>query len=240
MEYIMSLHIAIDADKGQVAESVLLPGDPLRAKYIAETFLENPVCYTDIRNMLGYTGLYKGTPVSVQGTGMGMPSMGIYSWELINEYHVQRLFRIGTAGAFTDKLKIGDVVLALAASTDSNYQHAFDINGTYSPSASWDLVVKAQTAAKENNIEFTAGNVVTCDVFYETLPDWWQKWAKMGVLCVEMETAALYMNAAATGVDALSIITMSDHFVTGAKATVEERQTSFTNMMTMALEAAVA
>lgn len=232
----MSLHIA--ASKGQIAESVLLPGDPLRAQFIAENFLESPVKYTDVRNMYGFTGRYKGVPVSVQGTGMGMPSMGIYSWELITEYGVQNLIRIGTAGAFSDKLNLGDILLALAASTDSNYQHAFDIPGQYSSSASWNLVEKALEASKETNIQFKAGNIVTCDVFYE-FGDWWKKWAKMGVLAVEMETAALYTNAAYNNVNALSIISISDNFVTGAKSTVKERTTSFTNMMKLALETAV-
>lgn len=232
----MSLHIA--ASKGQIAESVLLPGDPLRAQYIAENFLEEPVRYTDIRNMYGFTGRYKGVPVSVQGSGMGMPSMGIYSWELITEYGVQNLIRIGTAGAFTNELELGDVFLALAASTDSNYQHAFEVPGQYSPSASWELIKKVYVASNETGIEFKAGNVVTCDVFYE-FGDWWKKWAKMGVKAVEMETAALYMNAAYNNVNALSIISISDNFVTGAKSTVEERQNSFTNMMKLALEASV-
>lgn len=232
----MSLHIA--ASKGQIAESVLLPGDPLRAQYIAENFLEEPVRYTDIRNMYGFTGRYKGVPVSVQGSGMGMPSMGIYSWELITEYGVQNLIRIGTAGAFTDELELGDVFLALAASTDSNYQHAFEVPGQYSPSASWELIKKVYAASNETGIEFKAGNVVTCDVFYE-FGDWWKKWAKMGVKAVEMETAALYMNAAYNNVNALSIISISDNFVTGAKSTVKERQNSFTNMMKLALEASV-
>jgi purine-nucleoside phosphorylase len=232
----MSLHIA--ASKGQIAESVLLPGDPLRAQFIAENFLEEPVRYTDIRNMYGFTGRYKGVPVSVQGSGMGMPSMGIYSWELITEYGVQNLIRIGTAGAFTDELELGDVFLALAASTDSNYQHAFEVPGQYSPSASWELIKKVYAASNETGIEFKAGNVVTCDVFYE-FGDWWKKWAKMGVKAVEMETAALYMNAAYNNVNALSIISISDNFVTGAKSTVEERQNSFTNMMKLALEASV-
>ena len=232
----MSLHIA--ASKGQIAESVLLPGDPLRAQYIAENFLEEPGRYTDIRTMYGFTGRYTGVPVSVQGSGMGMPSMGIYSWELITEYGVQNLIRIGTAGAFTDELELGDVFLALAASTDSNYQHAFEVPGQYSPSASWELIKKVYAASNETGIEFKAGNVVTCDVFYE-FGDWWKKWAKMGVKAVEMETAALYMNAAYNNVNALSIISISDNFVTGAKSTVEERQNSFTNMMKLALEASV-
>ena len=231
----MSLHIA--AKKGQIAESILLPGDPLRAEFIAENFLRGAEKYTDIRNMYGFTGTYKGVPVSVQGTGMGMPSMGIYSWELITEYGVQNLIRIGTAGAFTDELALGDIFVALAASTDSNYQHAFDLLGQYSPSASWELLTKALAASSDTAIPFKAGNVVTCDVFYE-FGDWWKKWAQMGVQAVEMETAALYMNAAYNHVNALSMISISDNFVTGAKSSVEERQNSFTNMMKLALEPA--
>ena len=232
----MSLHIA--AKKGQIAESILLPGDPLRAEFIAENFLRGAEKYTAIRNMYGFTGTYKGVPVSVQGTGMGMPSMGIYSWELITEYGAQNLIRIGTAGAFTDELALGDIFVALAASTDSNYQHAFDLPGQYSPSASWELLTKALAASSDTAIPFKAGNVVTCDVFYE-FGDWWKKWAKMGVQAVEMETAALYMNAAYNHVNALSMISISDNFVTGAQSSVEERQNSFTNMMKLALETAV-
>ena len=232
----MSLHIA--ASKGQIAETVLLPGDPLRAEFIAENFLEGAVKYTDIRNMYGFPGTYNGVPVSVQGTGMGMPSMGIYSWELITQYDVKNLIRIGTAGAFSDKLNLGDVVLALAASTDSNYQHAFDIPGQFSPCASWELVEKAYEASKATGIRCKAGNVVTCDVFYE-FGDWWKKWSKMGVMAVEMETAALYMNAAYNDVNALSIISISDNFVTGAKSSVEDRTKAFTDMMKLALETAV-
>ena len=232
----MSLHIA--AKKGQIAESILLPGDPLRAEFIAENFLRGAEKYTDIRNMYGFTGTYKGVPVSVQGTGMGMPSMGIYSWELITEYGVQNLIRIGTAGAFTDELALGDIFVALAASTDSNYQHAFDLPGQYSPSASWELLTKALAASSDTGIPFKAGNVVTCDVFYE-FGDWWKKWAQMGVQAVEMETAALYMNAAYNRVNALAMMTISDHFVTGEKATAEERQNSFTDMMKLALETAI-
>ena len=232
----MSLHIA--AEKGQIAKSVLLPGDPLRAKFIAENFLQNPVQYTDIRNMYGFTGTYKGVPVSVQGTGMGMPSMGIYSWELMTEYGVENLIRIGTAGAFTDKLGLGDVFVALAASTDSNYQHAFKVPGTYSPSASWELLTKAYEAGRETGINFVSGNILTSDVFYE-FDGWWENWAKMGIMAVEMETAALYMNAAYNNVNALSMVSISDNFVTGAKSTTQERQVSFTNMMKLALETAV-
>ena len=233
----MSNHIA--AQKGEIAKTILLPGDPLRAKFIAENFMDNPKLYNNIRGMLGYTGTYKGVPISVQGTGMGMPSMGIYSWELINEYKVENLIRIGTAGSFSKKIKIQDIVVALATSTDSNYVHTFDLNGNYSPCVSYDLLEKVQIAGKENNIPFKAGGIVSCDVFYENEIDWWKKWESMGVMAVEMEAAALYMNAAHAGVNALALMTISDHFVTGEKSTNEERQTSFTKMMKLALETAI-
>jgi purine-nucleoside phosphorylase len=235
----MSTHINA-ANKGDIAESVLLPGDPLRAKYIAENFLDNAVCYTEIRNMYGYTGTYRGVPVSVQGTGMGMPSMGIYSWELITEYGVQNLIRIGTAGSFHEDIKIKDVVLGIAASTDSNYQHAFNIPGNFAPNASWELLKKAMEVNKDLGLSVTAGNIVSCDVFYETEPDWWKKWAKMGVMAVEMEAAALYMNAAYNGVNALAMMTITDHFVTGEKATTEERTTANDDMVRLALGIATA
>ena len=234
----MSTHI-LAAEHGVIAEAVLLPGDPLRARFIAENFLEGAECYTDIRNMLGYTGTYKGVPVSVQGTGMGMPSMGIYSWELIHEYKCSRLIRVGTAGAFTDRLDIGDVVAIVAASTDSNFVHTYELNGNYAPCASYELLSALRDAGEENGIRFKGGNMVSCDVFYEQNPDWWKKWAQMGVLGVEMEAAALYMNAAQAGVDALAVVTISDHFVTGRKATVEQREKSFTDMMKLALETAI-
>lgn len=233
----MSTHINA-AKKGDIAESILLPGDPLRAKFIAENFLESPKLYNEIRGMYGYTGTYKGVPVSVQGTGMGMPSMGIYSWELITEYGVQNLIRVGTAGSFHENVKIGDVVLGIAASTDSNYIHAFDVPGNYAPTASWELLLKAQEANKDLGVSLKAGNVVSCDVFYE-FGDWWKKWANMDVLAVEMEAAALYMNAAYNKVNALAMVTISDHFVTGERSTSEERQNSFTDMMKLALEMSV-
>ena len=234
----MSTHINA-ANKGDIAESILLPGDPLRAKFIAENFLDSPKLYNEVRNMYGYTGKYKGVPVSVQGTGMGMPSMGIYSWELIKNYGVKNLIRIGTAGSFQEKVKIKDVVMAISTSTDSNYVHAFNVPGNLAPTCSFELLLKAQAAAEKLGKPVHAGNVVTCDVFYETSPDWWKHWAKMGVLAVEMEAAALYMNAAYLGANALCIVTISDHFVTGERASVEERQTSFTDMMQIALEAAI-
>ena len=170
---------------------------------------------------------------------MGMPSIGIYTWELITEYGVENLIRIGTAGSFHEDIKIKDIVVALAASTDSAYSHTFGLPGTYSPCLSYQLLTKVQKASSELNIPFKAGNIVTCDVFYEADPDWWRKWASMNVMAVEMEAAALYMNAAYHKVNALAMMTISDHFVTGEKASSEERQTSFTHMMELALEAAV-
>ena len=162
----MSTHI--NATKGKIAESILLPGDPLRAEFIAHNYLEEPVLYNDVRNMLGYTGRYKGVPVSVQGTGMGMPSIGIYTWELMTEYGVENFIRVGTAGSFNENIKNGDIVLAVAASTDSNYSHAFNIPNSYAPCASWNLLSKAHDIGREMNLSMTAGNVVSCDVFYET------------------------------------------------------------------------
>jgi purine-nucleoside phosphorylase len=234
----MSTHINA-ANKNDVAESVLLPGDPLRAKFIAENFLENARCYNEIRGMLGFTGTYKGVPVSVQGTGMGAPSIGIYSWELITEYGVQNLIRVGTAGGISDKLKVKDVVLGLAASTDSNYAHIYNLNGNLAPTASWELLLKAKAAADELGLSVHAGNILTGDVFYELEPDWWKKWARLGVLCVEMEAAALYMNAAYNRVHALAVLTISNDFVTGEETTAKEREQTFTNMMRIALEAAI-
>ena len=235
----MSTHINA-ANKGDIAETVLLPGDPLRAKFIAENFLDSPKLYNTIRNMLGYTGTYKGIPVSVQGTGMGMPSMGIYSWELIKNYGVRNLIRVGTAGSFQEDIKIKDIVFAMSASTDSNYIHAFDVPGHFAPTCSWELIQKAHRAAEQLNItNVHVGNMVSCDVFYELGDTWWKRWAAMGVMGVEMEAAALYMNAMYLGANALCMVTISDHFVTGERSTVEERQSSFTDMMKIALEAAI-
>ena len=181
----MSTHI-LASETGDIAETVLLPGDPLRAKFIAENYLDNPRCYSQVRNMLGFTGTYKGVPVSVQGTGMGMPSMGIYSWELIHEYKCQNLIRVGTAGAFAEGLTIGDVIVAVSASSDSNFVHTYNLPGNYAPAASYELLSKVRDASDETGIKFTAGNVVSCDVFYEQNPDWWKSWANVGVLGVEM------------------------------------------------------
>ncbi len=234
----MSTHI--NAERGQIAESILLPGDPLRAKFIAENFLTGAKCYNEVRNMFGYTGTYKGVPVSVQGTGMGMPSIGIYSWELIKDFGCQNLMRIGTAGSYHKDIKVRDIVAGVAASTDSNYVHAFDLPGSYAPCASFDLLLKLADASEELGIPFHAGNILSTDNFYDTREDTWKRWAKMNVMAVEMEAAALYMNAAYLGANALAIMTISDHFVTGEVTTSEERQESFTEMMKLALETVTA
>ena len=227
-----------EAAQGAFAKTVLMPGDPLRAKFIAEHFLDSAKLVNNVRGVQGYTGTYRDTPVSVMASGMGMPSMGIYSWELITEYDVQNLIRIGTAGSFHEDIKIKDLVIGVAASTDSNYIHAFNVPGNYAPCASYKLLSKARDASEALKIPFKAGNIVSCDVFYE-FGDWWKKWAEMGILAVEMEAAALYMNAAYNRVNALAMMTISDHFVTGERSTTEERQKSFTDMMKLALEMAV-
>ena len=230
----MSTHI--NAQRGQIAESILLPGDPLRAKFIAENFLEGAKCYNEVRNMLGYTGTYRGVPVSVQGTGMGMPSIGIYSWELINDFGVRNLMRIGTAGSYHRDIRVRDIVAGLSASTDSNYVHAFEVPGHYAPCCSYELLQKLERASEKTGIGFHAGNILSSDTFYSKDPESWKPWADMNVMAVEMEAAALYMNAAYLGANALAIMTISDHLVTGEVTTSEERQESFTDMMKLALE----
>ena len=231
--------VSNSANKGDIAKTVLMPGDPLRAKYIAENFLDSPVLYNETRNMYGYTGTYKGVPVSVQGSGMGMPSMGIYSWELFTYYDVENIIRIGTAGSFSSDINIGDIVVSLAASTDSNYEHTFGLPGHFSPCASWELLCRLKEISDAEGINIKAGNTVSCDVFYEIGEDWWKKWASMNVLAVEMEAAALYMNAAYNHRNALAIMTISDHFISGEKASLEDREKNFTDMMKLALETAV-
>lgn len=231
--------VSNSANKGDIAKTVLMPGDPLRARYIAENFLDSPVLYNETRNMYGYTGTYKGVPVSVQGSGMGMPSMGIYSWELFTYYDVENIIRIGTAGSFSSDINIGDIVVSLAASTDSNYEHTFGLPGHFSPCASWELLCRLKEISDADGINIKAGNTVSCDVFYEIGEDWWKKWASMNVLAVEMEAAALYMNAAYNHRNALAIMTISDHFISGEKASLEDRERNFTDMMKLALETAV-
>ena len=227
-----------NAKANDFAKTVLMPGDPLRAKYIAETYLENPRQVTAVRNMFGYTGTYKGKEISVMGGGMGMPSIGIYSYELFNFYGVDQIIRIGSAGALQDHIKVMDVVIGMGACTDSNYAYQYGLPGTFAPIASFDLLRKAvDQAEKMGNISYKVGNVASSDVFYSERPTM-EAWQKMGVLAVEMETAALYMNAARTGKNALTICTISDSLVTGEVTTSEERQTSFADMMKVALEIA--
>lgn len=226
-----------DAAVGDIAKTVLMPGDPLRAKFIAEQFLDNAVCYNTVRGMFGYTGTYHGTPISVQGSGMGMPSIGIYSYELYHKYGVERILRVGTAGGVADHIHLRDVVLGQAACTDSNYAAQYHLPGTYAPIASYPLLEAAVHAAKSLGIPVHVGNLLSTDVFYNE-PSPLPQWAKMGVLATEMEAAALYMNAAAAGKQALCIATVSDCPLRGEFTTAEERQTTFTQMMQLALETA--
>ena len=227
-----------NAKAGDFAKTVLMPGDPLRAKYIAETYLENPRQVNAVRNMFGYTGTYKGKEVSVMGAGMGMPSIGIYSYELFNFYDIDNIIRIGTAGSIHPDLKIRNVVLAMGACTDSNYGAQYELPGTFAPIASFELLRKAVKVIEEmGNIGYKVGNVVSSDVFYSDRQTT-AAWQKMGALAIEMESAALYMNAARAGKNALTICTISDSLVTGEVTTAEERQTSFDDMMKIALEIA--
>lgn len=236
MSNIPTPHIA--AKEGDFARTVLMPGDPLRAKYIAENFLTDAVLVNNVRGVNGYTGMYNGKRVSVMASGMGMPSMGIYSYELFKFYDVDNIIRIGTAGSLQPDLKIRDLAIAMGACTDSNYAAQYELPGTFAPIASFDLLRKAvDQAEKMGNVGYKVGNVASSDVFYSERPTM-EAWQKMGVLAVEMETAALYMNAARTGKNALTICTISDSLVTGEVTTSEERQTSFADMMKVALEIA--
>lgn len=233
----MSVHIG--AKNGDIAEIVLLPGDPLRAKWIAETFLENVICYNSVRGMYGYTGTYKGKRVSVQGTGMGVPSISIYTNELITEFGVKTLIRVGTAGSYREDIEVRDVIVAMAASTTSGVnKHRFN-GADYAPTCSFDLFVNTVETAKSKGIKIKGGNVLTADEFYTDDFTSYKKWADFGVLCVEMETSALYTIASKYGAKALSILTISDSLVTGASTTSEERQTTLKEMIVLALESAV-
>ncbi|MEH7377756.1 purine-nucleoside phosphorylase [Neobacillus drentensis] len=220
----------------EIAETILLPGDPLRAKFIAESYLEDVVQFNSVRNMFGYTGTYNGKKISVMGTGMGMPSMSLYSWELIHVFGVKNLIRIGSCGAIQDHLNLYDIVFAMGASTDSQYVHQYNLPGHYSNIASFSLLEKAKKVADEKGLPVHVGNVLTSDIFYNADPTAVEKWSKMGILSVEMETAGLYMNAAYSGVNALTILTVSDHVLRNEQTTSEERETAFTNMMEIALE----
>ncbi len=226
----------IGAHEGEIAKKVIMAGDPLRAKFMAETFLENPVQYNSVRGMLGYTGTYKGKCVSVQGHGMGMPSIGIYSYELYNFYGVETIIRTGSAGAYHPDLKLGDVMIAIGACTDSNYADQYNLPGQFSSTADFALARAAVEKAEQMGIRYRVGTILSSDVFYGDDAERWKQWQKMGVMGVEMEAAALYMNAARSGKKALCICTVSDSLVTGEACSAEQRQTSFTNMMEIAFD----
>jgi purine-nucleoside phosphorylase len=226
----------IDPKGEQIAETILLPGDPLRAKFIAETYLEDPRCINEVRGMLGFTGTYRGRKVSVMGTGMGIPSISLYSYELIHFFDVKNLIRVGSCGALQHGIDLYDVVIAQGASTDSNYLSQFDVPGTYAPLSSYRLLEKAKRVADEHGQRNHVGNVLSSDIFYNEDPEALGRWAKMGILAVEMESAGLFANAAAAGVDALGIFTVSDNILADTHTTPEERETAFTTMIEIALE----
>ena len=226
------------ASPGDFAKTVLMPGDPLRARFIAETFLDDPVLVNDVRGVQGYTGTYKGVPVSVMASGMGMPSIGIYSYELFTQYGVENIIRVGSAGAISEKLKLRDVIAAQGACTNSNFARQYGLPGTFAPIADFKLLEAAVSAARELGVEMPVGNVLSSDTFYDASTST-MEWAKMGVLAVEMEAAALYMTAAYTDKRALALCSISDSVVTGEELSAGERQTAFTAMMKIALETAV-
>ncbi|MCR4804478.1 MAG: purine-nucleoside phosphorylase [Clostridia bacterium] len=227
------------AEKGAFAKTVLMPGDPLRAKFIAETYLEDPKLVNNVRGIQGYTGTYKGVPVSVMASGMGMPSMAIYSYELFNFYGVENILRIGSAGAVSMELKLRDIVLGQGACTSSSMQDNFGVHGHFAPIASWDLLKCAAEICEERKLRYKAGNLISSDIFYNDDPSYNQPFVNLGALAVEMEAAALYMNAARAGKKALAICTISDHILTGEATTAEERQNTFHDMMEVALEVAL-
>jgi len=224
------------AKKEDIAKRVLMPGDPLRAKFIAENFIDNARCVNEVRNMFAYTGTYKGEPVTIMGSGMGMPSIAIYSYELFNFYDVESIIRIGSAGAYADKLGLGDIVVAQAACTDSNFMSQYNLPGTFAPIADFGLLESAVKASREAGIPVHVGNVVSSDIFYNAASDANDRWKRMGVLAVEMETAALYANAIYAGKRALGMFTISDHIYTGEAMPAKERQLGFEKMIKVALE----
>lgn len=230
-------HIA--AEKGAFAKTVLMPGDPLRAKFIAETFLENPVLVNNVRGVQGYTGTYQGVPVSVMASGMGIPSIGIYSYELYSFFGVENIIRIGSAGSISDKLELRDIVAGIASHTNSNFAAQYQLPGTFAPSADYTLLSTAVEAAKDLGLDLKVGPLLSADTFYDDDEEALHKWAKMGTLAVEMESAGLYMNAARLNKRALALVTISDKPFTGEGTTPEERQNTFTQMMEIALATAV-
>ena len=232
----MSIHIGAKA--GQIAPTVLMPGDPLRAKHIAETFLDDAVCFNEVRGMLGFTGMYGGKRISVMGSGMGIPTISIYVTELVTQYHVKSVIRIGTCGGMQPQMKIGDIVLAMATSTDSQINKLRFGGMDYAPTASFLLLLKAYQAALRRNARVMVGPVLSSDTFYGDDPNWWKIWADYGILAAEMETAGLYTLAAKYKIDALSILTVSDNPLTGEEASSEERQKKFMQMVEIALDIA--
>ncbi len=229
----------IEAAIGDFAETVLMPGDPLRAKFIAETFLTDARLVNGVRGICGYTGLYKGKPVSVMASGMGMPSIGIYSYELFAFYGVKNIIRVGTAGGMNERVKLRDLVLGISASTDSNYASQFRLPGTFAPTADFTLLRLAAEEAESRGLSYHVGQLLSSDAFYNADETASARWADMGVLAVEMEAAALYMNAARLGGRALAVCTVSDHLLTGESTNSEERRSSFTAMMELALAVAL-
>ena len=223
------------AREGEIAETVLMPGDPLRAKFIAEQYLDDIVCFNQVRNMLGFTGNYHGRRVSVMGGGMGMPSIGIYSYELYHFYGVENIIRIGSAGGISEQVKVRDLIAGMSASTNSNYAAQYKLPGTLAPTADFGLLERAVETARARNLPIHVGNILSSDVFYTEDSADNDAWKSMGVLCVEMEAAALYLNAARSGKKALCLLTISDHLYTGESLSAQERQTSFRDMMEVAL-----
>ncbi len=233
MNHIPTPHI--EARLGDIAKIVIMAGDPLRAKFMAEKYLENPVQYNNVRGMLGYTGIYNGKRVSIQGHGMGIPSIGIYTYELFNFYEVDTIIRVGSAGAIDDDLNIGDIVMGMGACTNSNYADQYNLGGTYAPIADFELLRRAADEAQKRGYRYKVGNLYSSDTFYDDDRTALKQWQKMGVLAVEMEAPALYMNAARAGKKALCICTISDCPFKNIATTSQERQTAFTNMMEVAL-----
>ncbi len=229
----------INAKVGDFAKTVLMPGDPLRAKFIAENFLERAVLVNNVRGIHGYTGEWRGERVSVMASGMGMPSIGIYSYELYNFFEVDNIMRIGSIGGMSERVKIRDIIIGMGACTNSSYAVQYKLQGTYAPIADYNMMRVAIEEAEKLGASYVVGNILSSDMFYNADPDVTAKWAKLGVLGVEMEAAALYMNAAYSGKNALAICTVSDHLLTGEATTAEERQNSFTEMMEVALNTAI-
>ena len=228
----------INAKKDEIAKTVLMPGDPLRAKFIAETFLTDPVLVNNVRGVQGHTGTWKGVPVTVMASGMGIPSIGIYSWELFNFYDVDNIIRVGSAGGLKEDVNVMDIIFAMGAHTDSNYGFQYGLPGTFCPTASYDLLEKAVAIAKEKNVKYHVGNVLSSDAFYKKCNES-ELYRNMGALAVEMETVALYMNAAEAKKNALTILTISDHLFKEGELSAKERETGFTDMMEIALKTAI-